>query len=58
MSVYSGTLASRSVHPASPFLLTKNVRLSRSAENHYQLREEDAKISMMLVHYTRAEAIG
>ncbi|PKX99756.1 hypothetical protein P168DRAFT_100572 [Aspergillus campestris IBT 28561] len=24
MSVYSGTLTSRSVHPASPVLLTKN----------------------------------
>ncbi|KAJ5171599.1 hypothetical protein N7492_004217 [Penicillium capsulatum] len=31
MSVYSGTLTSRSVHPASPVLLTKNGPL---ASNH------------------------
>jgi hypothetical protein len=38
MSVYSGTLTSRSVHPASPVLLTKNGPLVTHHSNaHVQL---------------------
>jgi hypothetical protein len=42
MSVHSGTLTSRSVHPASPVLLTKNGPLVLVHSNvHVQLRNKD-----------------
>jgi hypothetical protein len=40
--VYSGTLTSRSVHPASPVLLTKNGPLVTVHSNvHVQLSNKD-----------------
>ena len=42
MSVHSGTLTSRSVHPASPVLLTKNGPLVTVHSNvHVQLSNKD-----------------
>ncbi len=42
MSVHSGTLTSRSVHPASPVLLTKNGPLVLVHSNvHVQLSNKD-----------------
>jgi hypothetical protein len=41
MSVYSGTLTQRSVHPASPVLLTKNGPLSTLIHDPAQLSSAD-----------------
>ena len=41
MSVYSGTLTRRSVHPASPVLLTKNGPLSTLIRDPAQLSSTD-----------------